>query len=260
MISLILALLSIILLVLLYISFKLRGRFQDIDRRFEKIDLNFMKNNASLETLKEKGLEIQNTLSLSAVHFEYPVFFGGWSIDSFLAKLLVQKLLEYRPNVILEIGSGSSTILIEKCIKILGYHPDHIVIDHESHYLDITKNLAEKNGLNSCIEFNLCPLGIIDNNDSLWYQGIPEILKNRKIDLLIIDGPPESTCHLARYPALPVLHKYLSQECLILLDDANRDDEKLIISKWMTLDKSFKLELITEGHGVAILSRSNASL
>ncbi|QPK65309.1 class I SAM-dependent methyltransferase [Methylomonas sp. LL1] len=256
-------LLTILLLVLcifftqIFIGLKLRARFQDTDRRFEKIDFSFLKNSTEIKKLKETSSEIQNTLCLSPINFEYPVFFGGWSIDSYLGKFLTQHLLEQRPQVIVELGSGSSSLLIAKCTQKLGYTPEHIVIDHEKRYLELTRLLAKQNGVDSGIEFNECPLGKIDHHDGPWYQGVQNVVGDRKIDLLIIDGPPESTHQLARYPALPVLHEHLSQNCVVILDDANRNDEKAIIKKWMEQFREFELTLIPEGHGLAILNRQS---
>jgi len=51
-------------------------------------------------------------------------------------------------------------------------------------------------------------------------------------DLLIIDGPPNGTQHLARYPALPILFHLLSEDVAVLLDDAFRVDEREIVKLW----------------------------
>ena len=123
-----------VLLMLFFIGLKLRGRFLDLDRRLDKIDANFQKVFSSILNLQnnvnERSLEIQNSQALSNLSFDFPVFFGGWSIDSFLGKYLVQHLLVERPKVIVELGSGSSSILIAKCAEKLSYTPVHIVVDH----------------------------------------------------------------------------------------------------------------------------------
>ncbi len=47
------------------------------------------------------------------------------------------------------------------------------------------------------------------NIKKLWYGGIIDQLKGKKIDLLIIDGPPGSLQKHSRFPALPVIHNSL---------------------------------------------------
>lgn len=51
-------------------------------------------------------------------------------------------------------------------------------------------------------------------------------------DLLIVDGPPESTGEFARFPALPVLEKRLAESCTVLLDDVHRPNEAQILQDW----------------------------
>lgn len=260
MLATILLLTLFLLLIQVFSNLKLRARFKDLDRRFEKLESNFIRTYFDLnklnDTLRQNTLEIQNNICLSTIDFEYPVFFGDWSIDSFLGKFLTQHLLEKRPQVILELGSGSSSLLIAKSAQKIGYKPEHIVIDHEERYLELTRLLAKQNGLDDRIEFNFCPLGNIDSKNLQWYQDVPLIIENRKIDLLIIDGPPGTTNPMARYPALPILNKYLSENCVVILDDANRNDEKAIIKEWLEL-YNFELTLLPDGHGLAIMTRLN---
>ena len=50
--------------------------------------------------------------------------------------------------------------------------------------------------------------------------------------MLVIDGPPESTGPLARYPAGPALFPRLANEGVVFLDDANRYTETEILRRW----------------------------
>ncbi len=51
-------------------------------------------------------------------------------------------------------------------------------------------------------------------------------------DVLFIDGPPNTTGLLARYPALPMLMDRLSPGAVIVLDDAARMMEQAAIRRW----------------------------
>ena len=64
-----------------------------------------------------------------------------------------------------------------------------------------------------------------------WYalEGLPQT----GIDLLVIDGPPAEIRKLARYPAGPLLFKYLNPGSSVFLDDASRQDEKTILKIWL---------------------------
>jgi hypothetical protein len=47
-----------------------------------------------------------------------------------------------------------------------------------------------------------------------------------EIDLLLVDGPPGSLGEMARYPALHVLESQLASNAVVILDDADRPDER----------------------------------
>lgn len=201
-------------------------------------------------------LEIVNAVSLSQLGQKFPFFFGGWSIDTFLARYLVQHLLEHRPKCIVELGSGSSTILIARILQILGEKETaHIAVDHESKYLGLTRDIAVLNDVASGIEFHHCPLIRYESLNKLWYGGLAENLAGRKIDLLIIDGPPGPLQPMSRYPALPLLIEHLAEHCTIVLDDAIRDEEQEIARRWINENPGFELTISLDGHGLAILKR-----
>ena len=108
------------------------------------------------------------------------------------------------------------------------------------------------------MDFHVCVLENIDGQEGPWYKGVPDILGNRKVELLIVDGPPREIFRMARYPALPMLYEYLSEACTVVLDDVSRNDEKEIIKRWLELYPEFKIEYIREGHGIAMLTRKKS--
>lgn len=249
---------SIIIGLIAYIGIKLLFRFRHLDKQFQQL-FNFIGNqtqNSIAPKLDECSMEVQNAIYLNQLGLKFPVFFGGWSIDTFLGKLLVQQMIESRPNTILELGSGSSTILIARCMKLLGCKGyEHFVVDHERKYLELTRQYARLNDVESQISFWECPLEHIGGVNKLWYGDLSEKLNGKKIDLLLIDGPPGLLQEESRYPALPLLYPLLSEHCVIILDDANRIQEKTILEKWISEYPEFNLKYEHHGHGLAILTR-----
>jgi hypothetical protein len=73
--------------------------------------------------------------------------------------------------------------------------------------------------------------------------------------MLIIDGPPGLTQELARYPALPILLRMLSDDAVILLDDASRTDEAKIVKLWQKEFTDFIIEEIEAEKGAVVLHR-----
>jgi hypothetical protein len=64
----------------------------------------------------------------------------------------------------------------------------------------------------------------------LWYDtgALPPLA----FDMLSIDGPPQATGNLARYPAGPLLFPRLRAGAAIFMDDADRPDERAILARW----------------------------
>jgi predicted O-methyltransferase YrrM len=200
--------------------------------------------------------ETVNAICLSALGFQFPVFLGGPSIDAWHARSLLFILQENKPRTILELGSGSSTLLIARTLQLMGVPAErHISVDHESRFLNNTRDLAKQNGLDQFVNFEHCPLEPLAGFDLPWYSRIPELVGNTKLDLVVIDGPPAYAENIsrAREPALEVLRPYLNENCVIILDDANRTGEQQIVMNWIKKYPEFHLHHMSEGKGIAIL-------
>jgi hypothetical protein len=63
-----------------------------------------------------------------------------------------------------------------------------------------------------------------------WYS--LEELPQTGLDMLVIDGPPEDTRWLARYPAGPLLFGRLNPAAAVFMDDTDRQQEKTILQHW----------------------------
>ena len=86
-----------------------------------------------------------------------------------------------------------------------------------------------------------------------WYELID--LHKNDIDVLIIDGPPGFLQEQSRYPALPMLHHRLAENCVIFLDDAARDDEQIIVDRWLKEHPEFEAKYIENERGCFQLKR-----
>lgn len=259
--NLLVALISTATLVLLFAFIvRLRGWIRSMRRDIYDIRDEvraLRKSNEAIGTAMDNvTAESVNAACINSLGFRFPVFLGGWSMDTFLGRYLIQYLLEHRPKCIVELGSGSSTIIIARTLQILGEKETvHIAVDHETKYLGLTRDAAQLNSVAEGIEFLCCPLEQYESLDKLWYGGLAEKLADCRIDLLIIDGPPGPLQPLSRYPALPILMPFLAEHCTVVLDDAARGDEQEIIRCWQNEFPGFTLDLILEGHGAAVLSR-----
>ncbi|MEX1092263.1 MAG: hypothetical protein WEF28_03810, partial [Acidimicrobiia bacterium] len=124
---------------------------------------------------------------------------GGWAISAELARLLVEQVLLYRPKVIVEFGSGTSTVVLGHIAKRL---PDVRVvsIEHDSLWYADTLVALNAQGLHN-VELLYAPLTPtqVQGREFVWYD--TEALSGLfDIDFVLVDGPPSHIGPEARYP------------------------------------------------------------
>lgn len=200
-----------------------------------------------------------NATSLGSLDFDFPVVLGGPSIDGQHARTLFHVLVSNKPQTILELGSGSSTMLIAKTLKKMGCIPRiHISVDHEEKYLNITREVAKLNSLDTQIQFEYCPLESLEGYDNKWYSNIRNLIEGKTFDLIVVDGPPayEEGMGRAREPALDVFASHISPGGILILDDANRIGESAVSDAWLAKHKQFSRAIYKEGTGIAVFTKS----
>lgn len=215
----------------------------------EEIKSNFSLLTTSIEQrFENQFLQFESLLSIykSLPNLKHLPATRGWAgSPDFLAKL-IELIIKEKPHTVLEASSGVSTVVIGLALKLNNYGKV-ISLDHEELYAKSTIGNVKSNEISDVANIIHCPLrnyNIFDQN-WIWYE-TESLNLSEEIDLLVIDGPPGSTQHLARYPAIPLLHQYFSDRTLIVLDDANRNDEVIIIQKWVEFlkNKAFKVSVI----------------
>lgn len=186
---------------------------------------------------------------------ELPLDLSGWAADAILIHNAVRIIVETRPQLILECGSGKSTIILGRCLRALG-QGELISLDHNPAYAQRTRELVQLHGLEEIVTIVTAPLVFSRSGTTnyLWYGPEYEPLITRPIEFLLVDGPPGSSAPLARYPVVPLLESRLAAECWILLDDGDRPDERAIAHTWSTeLDAT--LQYLEGGRGGWMLHR-----
>lgn len=186
---------------------------------------------------------------------DIPVDLAGWSADPITIHNIVRLLVEIRPKLVFECGSGSSTVAVAKCLEVLG--EGHLIsIDHDELYANRTRALLRHRGLDARVTIVTAPLVSREAHGQVlrWYgpQYVSELTGD--IDLLLVDGPPGPSGPRARYPAVPLLKPHLAPRCSILLDDGDRPDERAIAHAWAQ-ELNATLSYLEGGRGNWLLRR-----
>jgi predicted O-methyltransferase YrrM len=182
---------------------------------------------------------------------DLPLDLSGWAADAILIHNAVRLVVEIKPRLIVECGSGGSTMVIGRCLRALG-HGRMVSLEHDPAYAHRTSELVRLHTLQDVVTVVTAPLA--GTEAGLWYGPEYEPLITTPIDVLLVDGPPGSSGPRARYPAVPVLKSRLAPECWILLDDGDRPDERDIAQAWSS-ELSAKLVYLEGGRGGWLLHR-----
>lgn len=133
-----------------------------------------------------------------------------------------------------------------------------IAIEHSENFAEKCKAELRSRGLAQYAEVRLASIEDWKEADDCWpWYGLASIEDLNGIDLLVVDGPPRSTGALARYPALPLLYRKMRPGGIVLLDDADRTEEKAIAELWRKSFPNDHFELLVTTRGaLKIIKRS----
>lgn len=160
-----------------------------------------------------------------------PPLMSGWALEPSSLAALVDVVLERQPRLVVECGSGVSTIWLGRAVNRYGGRV--VALEHLGEYAEAAREDLIKHGLSEVAEVRLAPLESyqLPGGEYLWY-GREEWSGLQNIDMLVVDGPPKATGERARYPALPLLADALAPGALIVVDDVHREDERAIVAAW----------------------------
>ncbi len=181
----------------------------------------------------------------------------GWAASPDLLLTLVDLVITERPSLIVECGSGASTLWLALALRRFGIDGRIIALDHDPVFSGKTRDFLARHDVLDLAEVRDAPLESfsLDGETYSWYARTAwEDLAG--IDLLFVDGPPAATGHQARYPALPLLNKSLSPIVTIVLDDLIVPDMREVLPRWLDADPGFSSEILPLEKQAAVLRRT----
>lgn len=169
------------------------------------------------------------------------------------ALTLCQEILYGRPRRILELGSGSSTLLMARCLEILGREGRSIVsLDHGEFWVEDSRRKLERAGLLELARVIHAP--IVPTDDGPWYDlsVLPD--EAGPFDLVLVDGPEGGKGDpLARYGALPRLRQRLAPGAVLVLDDGLREGEQEVVRRWSALEPGLEVTFVPSHEGLYVV-------
>jgi predicted O-methyltransferase YrrM len=197
----------------------------------------------------------QNLFAMVAPRGPVPPLVGYVASPDVLLEL-VQRFLTLRPTLTLECGSGTSTLFLALAAQQHGVAGRIVSLESSAEYAEATRALLAEHGVAHLAEVRHAPLGPTElaDHDLPWYdRGALEDLHD--IGLAFVDGPPGTVGPAARYPFVPLLLDRFAPRCAIVLDDANRSDERGVLERWADLLPDFDHRFLTLARGAGLFER-----
>ncbi len=181
-------------------------------------------------------------------------FTQGYAASPDFLYLIVEIINKNKPQLVLEAGSGVSTVI--SCYALKKYSNGKIYsLDHDKKYLDNTKKEIINHNLNDYSKIIYAPLKKYKDGN-IWYD-TEKINNIDNIDFFIIDGPPIKFSKNIRYLAIPLLFKKMKKGSIIILDDAKRIEEKNIVALWRKEFDCFDFRYVNNSKGAYIIEKIN---
>ncbi|NIK92528.1 class I SAM-dependent methyltransferase [Mangrovimonas sp. CR14] len=218
------------------------------------------KNNLSFYELrhhKKKSDDIYSMAVLQSLLIGYPYIpFNGGALRPFCITYILNEIVINQRQRVLEFGSGISTILMARLIKKNKLDAKIISIEHNEAWAETLKEYLDNEDLLKFVTIIRVDLKDVTTSKGTvnWYDFnvLTFALKEKKFDLVIIDGPPANTSKLqySRFPALEKLEDILTSDFCIVLDDVNRKGEQALVEFYKQKNRNVTYKIVSETLGV----------
>lgn len=226
---------------------------EEIPRWFRAFEQRY---NRRVVIEREQAQAMLNLFALAEVESPVPAM-GGWAASPDVIVFLVEELIRLRPSLVVEFGSGVSTLWLALVIRQRELPTRIVALEHEPQFAQKTRELLSLHGVGDVADVRDAPLVASETDGTPWYDQ-SQLEDLHDVGLVFVDGPPAATGALARMPAVPVLKGRLAESCTIVLDDLVRAEEKEIAKAWRESLADFAYQELRFEKGAAIFRRGTA--
>jgi predicted O-methyltransferase YrrM len=182
---------------------------------------------------------------------------GGRAASADTIALLISETLRIRPRLIVECGSGPSTVWLALAIRDHGLECRIVSLEHDESFASDTRRDLQAQNLHHIAEVRHAPLRDPElvGHATTWYDR-SALTGLSDIGLLFVDGPPDSIGPMARFPAVPLLGRSLAATATVVLDDVIRPAEAETADRWRIQLHDFVYEHLPLKNGAATFRRA----
>jgi len=171
-----------------------------------------------------------------------------------LALLLTELIAAEQPELVVETGSGVSTLVIGYALEKLG-RGRVVALEHDPVHAARTRAEIARHDLGSfarVVDAALEPV-TLDGARHRWHA-VRALDGLDAIDLVLDDGPPRYLGSMLRYPSLPLLAPRLSSRGVFVLNMIG-EEEPAVLARWKRLLPEFRQHVVHNKKGAVILRR-----
>lgn len=157
----------------------------------------------------------------------------GFAAAGDLLLTYVGEILRRRPKLVVECGSGVSTLVAAYALELVGNGGRVVALEDGEQWVERTRGFLSDHNLEERAEVRLAPITEVDVRGEArpWYD-LAAVSDLDGIGVLLVDGPVGSLAPMSRYPAVPVLREKMAPGAVVLLDDVGRQEEDRIAHRW----------------------------
>ncbi|MFP4312690.1 MAG: hypothetical protein ACLFR0_00060 [Alphaproteobacteria bacterium] len=198
--------------------------------------------------------------------------FTGWSMEPDSVTFLKSLFEMYKPQIVVELGSGISTPILSAKLKEIWAEdevkPVYVTIDQSEDYLDQTRKIVEIAGTADIVKPLIFPIACFkvgevneDGEQKLLHcydfdeKALFDACDGLRPDLIIADGPTSGGVGGFLYGRLltaPILSMFAKPNALFCLDDAYRSTEIEATKSWNNNDIIDVLGIKAAGKGMML--------
>lgn len=203
-----------------------------------------------------------------------------WAMQADTLQKLTQHVLANSFDLIIEFGSGQSTLVIAKTLAGMTKPPRFLSLEQSLHYFEKLQHRINRFNLSEFVELAhaaVKPVELRQDQKSVRVQefyscndllsGLSEEWSEKPgVILVVVDGPFSDTNDgLARYAALPVVESFFPNHTLhVVLDDTKREGEKQVLQQWQSFceqrGRATEVEYWPSQKGAALLKIQSLGL
>jgi hypothetical protein len=217
----------------------------------------------ALARADELAREVAQVEPLIAMHARVPLRralppLREFAIAPDLALDLYERVLDERPAVVVETGSGASTVVIAYALEQVGR--GHLwALELDPRHAETTRAELARHGLSrwaTVVDAPLAPIEL-DGATYRWHDvAALDALGLAPIDLVFDDGPPRRLGPMLRYASLPVLAPRMSAGATFVIDVIG-DEERAILARWRARHPELAQTFVASKKGHVIIRRAS---